>query len=64
MYFADDFFTARESGPGQLSVVSDGGVICLDIGLALGSLVSFDYYDKVPFRFNGTIESVHVRYTM
>ena len=35
---------------------------CLDIGIALGSPVSLDYYDKVPFKFNGTIEQVHVRY--
>ena len=36
---------------------------CLDIGIALGSPVSLDYYDKAPFKFNGTIEQVHVRYT-
>ena len=35
---------------------------CLDIGIALGSLVSLDYYDKLPFKFNGTIEQVHVTY--
>ncbi len=35
---------------------------CLDIGVALGSPVSLDYYDKAPFKFNGTIERVHVRY--
>jgi arylsulfatase A-like enzyme len=35
---------------------------CLDIGIALGSPVSLDYYDKVPFKFNGTIEQVHVEY--
>lgn len=35
---------------------------CLDIGIALGSPVSLDYYDKAPFRFNGTIEQVHVQY--
>jgi arylsulfatase len=35
---------------------------CLDIGIALGSPVSLDYYDKVPFKFNGTIERVHVEY--
>ena len=35
---------------------------CLDIGIALGSPVSLDYYDKVPFKFNGTIEQVHVMY--
>ena len=35
---------------------------CLDIGIALGSPVSPDYYDKKPFKFNGTIERVQVRY--
>ena len=35
---------------------------CLDIGIALGSPVSLDYYDKVPFKFNGTIEQVRVEY--
>jgi hypothetical protein len=35
---------------------------CLDIGIALGSPVSLDYYDKRPFKFDGTIEQVHVGY--
>jgi hypothetical protein len=35
---------------------------CLDIGIALGSPVSLDYCDKAPFKFNGTIEQVHVEY--
>jgi arylsulfatase A-like enzyme len=35
---------------------------CLDIGIAHGSPVSLDYYDKMPFKFNGTIEQVHVAY--
>jgi arylsulfatase len=35
---------------------------CLDIGIALGSPVSLDYHDKAPFKFNGTIEQVHVKY--
>ena len=35
---------------------------CLDIGIALGSPVSLDYRDKTPFKFNGTIEQVHVQY--
>jgi arylsulfatase len=35
---------------------------CLDIGIALGSPVSLDYFDKMPFKFNGTIEQVHVEY--
>jgi len=35
---------------------------CLDIGTCLGSPVSLDYYDRAPFPFNGTIDSVAVRY--
>jgi hypothetical protein len=35
---------------------------CLDIGQALGSPVSLDYRDKAPFKFNGTINQVHVKY--
>ena len=35
---------------------------CLDIGISLGSAVSPDYYDKKPFKFNGIIERVDVRY--
>ena len=33
---------------------------CLDFGIALGSPVSLDYYDKAPFKFNGTIERAYV----
>jgi arylsulfatase len=36
---------------------------CLDIGICLGSPVSLDYFDKAPFKFNGKIDSVHVKYT-
>ena len=35
---------------------------CLDIGTCLGSPVSLDYYDKAPFPFDGTIDTVSVRY--
>ena len=35
---------------------------CLDIGIALGSPVSLDYHKKAPFKFNGTIDQVHVKY--
>jgi arylsulfatase len=35
---------------------------CLDIGIALGSPVSLDYYDRAPFPFEGTIHTVDVRY--
>ena len=35
---------------------------CLDIGIALGSPVSLDYHKKVPFKFNGKIDKVNVKY--
>ena len=35
---------------------------CLDIGIALGSPVSLDYREKAPFRFNGAIAQVNVKY--
>jgi arylsulfatase len=35
---------------------------CLDIGTCLGGPVSLDYYDRAPFPFNGTIETVEVDY--
>ena len=36
---------------------------CFDIGTDLGSPVSLDYFDKAPFKFNGAIDHVHVKYT-
>jgi hypothetical protein len=36
---------------------------CLDIGTDLGSPVSLDYFDNAPFKFNGKIEKVFVKYT-
>jgi arylsulfatase A-like enzyme len=36
---------------------------CLDIGKCLGGCVSLDYYDKMPYPFNGDIHNVNVRYT-
>ena len=33
-----------------------------DIGVDLGSPVSLDYYDRAPFRFNGKIEKIHIKY--
>ncbi len=34
-----------------------------DIGVDLGSPVALDYYDRAPFRFNGKIEKINIRYT-
>ena len=35
---------------------------CLDIGIALGSPVSLDYRDKAPFKFNGAMAAVNMKY--
>jgi arylsulfatase len=37
---------------------------CLDIGRALGSPVSLDYRAKAPFKFNGAIRKVNVKYIL
>jgi arylsulfatase len=33
-----------------------------DVGANSGSPVSLDYFDRVPFQFNGHIADVHVVY--
>jgi arylsulfatase len=33
-----------------------------DIGVDLGAPVALDYFDRAPFRFNGKIEKVHIKY--
>ncbi|WP_286535148.1 arylsulfatase [Variovorax sp. J31P179] len=33
-----------------------------DVGTDLGSPVALDYYSRAPFRFNGSIDKVHVAY--
>ena len=34
-----------------------------DIGADLNSPVSLDYYDRAPFKFNGKINSINIKYT-
>ncbi len=34
-----------------------------DVGMDLGSPVSLDYFDRAPFKFNGKIEKINIRYT-
>ncbi|WP_250434199.1 arylsulfatase [Hanstruepera flava] len=33
-----------------------------DVGVDLGSPVSLDYFDRAPFRFNGKIEKINIKY--
>ena len=34
-----------------------------DVGVDLGSQVALDYFDRAPFKFNGKIEKINIRYT-
>jgi len=34
-----------------------------DVGKDLGSPVAMDYLERAPFKFNGTIEKIHIKYT-
>ena len=52
----------RRHRPRDLSGYAFTANECLDFGMALGYPVSLDYYDKAPFKFNGTIERAYVRY--
>jgi len=33
-----------------------------DIGVDMGSPVALDYFDRAPFKFNGKINKIHIRY--
>ena len=33
-----------------------------DVGVDLASPVALDYFDKAPFRFNGKIEKIDIKY--
>ena len=33
-----------------------------DVGADLGSPVSLDYFDRAPFKFNGKIEKINIKY--
>jgi len=34
----------------------------LDVGMDLGSPVSLDYHEHAPFKFDGKIETVQIKY--
>ena len=34
-----------------------------DVGMDLGAAVALDYHERVPFKFNGKIEKINIRYT-
>jgi hypothetical protein len=55
----------KQVGQGRIeqSVPSGHGVETFDVGMDLGSSVALDYFDRAPFRFNGKIEKINIRYT-
>jgi len=38
------------------------GYETFDVGTDLGSPVALDYYDRAPFKFNGKIEKIYIKY--
>ena len=46
----------------QLAASADRVKAATDREIALGSPVSLDYRNKAPFKFNGTIARMHVKY--
>jgi hypothetical protein len=33
-----------------------------DVGMDLGSAVALDYHDRIPFKFNGKIKKMNIKY--
>ncbi|MCU4175327.1 sulfatase-like hydrolase/transferase [Carboxylicivirga sp. N1Y90] len=54
----------KEVGRGRIeqSVPGGHGIETFDIGMDLGSPVSLDYFDRAPFKFNGKINSINIKY--
>jgi len=55
----------KEVGQGRIGRSVPGGHTgyeTFDIGTDLGSPVSLDYYDRAPFKFNGKINSINIKY--
>jgi arylsulfatase len=56
----------KQVGQGRIERSVPGGHTAsetFDIGMDLGSPVSLDYSDRAPFKFNGKIEKINIRYT-
>lgn len=55
----------KQVGQGRILRSVPGGFTAsetFDIGVDLGSPVALDYYDRAPFKFNGEIEKVNIKY--
>jgi arylsulfatase len=56
----------KQVGQGRIERSVPGGHSSsdtFDVGMDLGSPVALDYFDRAPFKFNGKIEKIHIRYT-
>jgi len=55
----------KEVGKGRIeeSVPGTHGIETFDVGEDFGSPISLDYWDRAPFKFNGKIEKIYIRYT-
>jgi len=56
----------KEVGKGRIERSVPGGLTAsetFDVGMDLGSAVSLDYWDRAPFKFNGKINSINIKYT-
>lgn len=55
----------NEVGKGRIERSVPGGHTAsetFDIGVDYGSPVALDYFDRAPFKFNGKIEKIHIKY--
>ena len=55
----------KEVGQGRIEQSVPGGHTAsdtFDVGMDLNSPVSLDYFDRMPFKFNGKIEKINIKY--
>ncbi len=55
----------KQVGQGRIERSVPGGFTAsetFDIGVDLGSPVALDYYERAPFKFNGKIEKINIKY--
>ena len=56
----------KEVGQGRIGRTVPGSHTAsetFDVGMDLGSPVALDYFDRAPFKFNGKINSINIKYT-
>ena len=59
------WINGKEAATGKLQRSVPGGFTAsetFDVGMDLNSPVADDYFDKSPFKFEGTLEKLHFKY--